>query len=219
MISPSLALAVIKYYPGGGKVIQKNMNNELIDQIIEKAIEIFSIKGYAATKMTDITSSLSISRGPVYYYFEDKLGLYEAAYNRYEKGVRLIHQEVFSTDKHLMVQMEDLIFRTVKHISKFGDSFYFMVDKIPELSEINIRTLEIYQEFYNDKLKRVQDAQKNGLLKISMEPKAIVDYFHIVYYGIIESMNNKILEGYTDDEIKKMISIQFNGLNNIILTE
>ncbi|MCE5256280.1 MAG: TetR family transcriptional regulator, partial [Spirochaetaceae bacterium] len=38
----------------------------LKDELIQKAIEVFSRKGYEATNLTDITDALGISRGPVY---------------------------------------------------------------------------------------------------------------------------------------------------------
>lgn len=194
----------------------KNMDKETIDKLIDRAIEIFSTKGYGATKLTDITNSLSISRGPVYYYFKDKYGLYRAAFDRFEEGLRQIHQEVFSTDKPLMIQVEDMIFQFVKHISVFGDNFYFMVDEIPELEEIRARYHTMNQELYEDKFKMVQDAQKKNLLKTTMEPKAILDYIYIVYFAILEGVNSQILSDYTDDEIKNLIHIQFDGLNNRI---
>jgi len=194
----------------------KNMDKETIDKLIDKAIEIFSTKGYAATKLTDITNSLSISRGPVYYYFKDKYGLYRAAFNRFEEGLRHIHQEVFSTDKPLMNQVEDMIFQFVKHISVFGDNFFFMVDEISELDEIRTRYYTMNQELYDDKYKMVQEAQTKGLLKTTMSPKAIVDYIYLVYFSILEGVNSKILSDYTDDEIKNWIHIQFDGLNNRI---
>ncbi|MFH5835641.1 TetR/AcrR family transcriptional regulator [Proteiniclasticum sp. C24MP] len=195
---------------------ERTMDKETIDKLIDKAIEIFSTKGYAATKLTDITNSLSISRGPVYYYFKDKHGLYSAAFDRFEEGLRQIHQEVFSTDKSFINQVEDMIFQFVKHISVFGDNFFFMVDEIPELEEIRRRYHTMNQELYDDKYRMVEKAQKEGLLKTSMEPKKIVDYIYLVYFAILEGVNSRILSDYSDEEIKDWIRIQFDGLNNRI---
>jgi len=194
----------------------RTMDKETIDKLIDKAIEIFSTKGYAATKLTDITNSLSISRGPVYYYFKDKHGLYRAAFDRFEEGLRQIHQDVFSSDKPFMNQVEDMIFQFVKHISIFGDNFFFMVDEIPDLEEIRRRYHTMNQELYDDKYRMVEKAQKEGLLKTSMEPKNIVDYIYLVYFAILEGVNSRILSDYSDEEIKDWIRIQFDGLNNRI---
>lgn len=195
---------------------ETSTDKETIDILIERAIEIFSTKGYAATKLTDITNSLSISRGPVYYYFKDKYGLYSAAFNRFEEGLRSIHSRVFATDKSLMQQMEDMIFEFVKHISVFGDNFFFMVDEIPELSEISIRYNTMNLELYEDKIRMVEAAQKEGGLKSTLSSKTIVDYVYLVYFAILGGVNSVILTGYTDEEIRDLIHVQFHGLNSRI---
>lgn len=193
-----------------------NLDQETTDRLIGKAIEIFSTKGYAATKLTDITNSLSISRGPVYYHFKDKYGLYQAAFNRFEEGLRTIHHRVFSTDKPLMLQMEDMIFEFVKHISVFGDNFFFMVDDIEDLRDISQRYHAMNRELYEDKFQMVEAAQQHGQLKSTVTPKAIVDYVYLVYFAILEGINSKILAAYNDDQIKDWIRVQFDGLNHRI---
>lgn len=197
---------------------EKNLDKETIDKLIDKAIEIFSTKGYGATKLTDITNSLSISRGPIYYYFKDKYGLYSAAFDRFEKGLREIHEAVFSTDKPLMDQMEDMIFEFVKHISVFGDNFFFMVDEISELKEISARYQAMNRELYEDKIRMVEAAQKKGIILSAMTSKLIVDYVYLVYFAILGGFNSVILEGYSEKEIKDSIRMQFEGLNHRILS-
>ncbi len=197
---------------------EKNLDKETIDKLIDKAIEIFSTKGYGATKLTDITNSLSISRGPIYYYFKDKYGLYSAAFDRFEKGLREIHEAVFSTDKPLMDQMEDMIFEFVKHISVFGDNFFFMVDEISELKEISARYQAMNRELYEDKIRMVEAAQKKGIILSAMMSKLIVDYVYLVYFAILGGFNSVILEGYSEKEIKDSIRMQFEGLNHRILS-
>ncbi|QSX09180.1 TetR/AcrR family transcriptional regulator [Alkalibacter rhizosphaerae] len=196
-----------------------NLDKETADRLIDKAIEIFSTKGYSATKLTDITDSLSISRGPIYYHFKDKLGLYAAAFDRFEEGLRTIHNRVFSTNKILMDQMEDMIFDFVKHISVFGDNFFFMVDDIKDLEEISKRYHTMNLELYEDKIRLVEEAQKQGQLKPTMTPKKIVDYVYLVYFAILEGINSNILESYSDEEIKEWIRIQFYGLNVRIMEQ
>ncbi len=45
-------------------------------QILFKALELFVIKGYMETKITDIASSLNISVGLLFHYYESKEQLY-----------------------------------------------------------------------------------------------------------------------------------------------
>lgn len=109
-----------------------------------------------------------------------------------------------------------MIFQFVKHISVFRDNFFFMVDEISDLEEIRRRYHTMNLELYDDKYHMVEKAQKEGLLKTSMEPKKIVDYIYLVYFAILEGFNSRILSDYSDKEIKDWIRIQFNGLNKRI---
>jgi len=113
--------------------------------------------------------------------------------------------------------MEDMIFEFVKHISVFGDNFFFMVGEIEELKEISARYNAMNRELYDDKYKMVEAAQKKGTLKSTMTPKYIVDYVYLVYFAVLGGVNSVILEGYTDQEIKDFIRMQFDGLNHRIL--
>lgn len=62
--------------------ISKEKSDEIREQrrkqIIEVAIELFDEKGYANTKISDISEACGISKGLVYRYFETKLDILKA---------------------------------------------------------------------------------------------------------------------------------------------
>ncbi len=47
-------------------------------EILESAIELFAVQGFAATKMSDIAHHAGIAKGTIYRYFETKDALFEA---------------------------------------------------------------------------------------------------------------------------------------------
>ena len=53
------------------------------DQIIDKAMELFRLKGYEATSIQDLVDHLGIGRGSIYDTFGSKHQLYLAALDRY----------------------------------------------------------------------------------------------------------------------------------------
>lgn len=194
---------------------QANETNMMIEKLIAKAIEIFSVKGYEATKLTDITDALGVSRGPVYYHFKDKLGLYVAAYERFEVGLRSIHKSVFSQDKPIMDLMEEMIYEFVKHIAVFGINFFFNINNIEELSEISQKYNSMNAELYWDKIEFVKAAQSRGELRNDFEPKMLVDYIYLVYFGIIDGTNYEILVDYSDSQIKNMVKLLNLGIRTM----
>ncbi len=47
-------------------------------EIVEAALEVFTEKGFAATKLTEVASRAGVSKGTVYLYFDSKEALFQA---------------------------------------------------------------------------------------------------------------------------------------------
>ncbi len=194
-------------------MIYANTDKEIMDEIKKKAIEIFAAKGYAATKISDIADSLSISRGPIYYYFQDKFGLYTSAYDHFESELMKIHNEIFSTGDDFQTKIERLIFEFSKHISLFGHNFFFRIKEIPELHDINVRYEKMNALFYEEKCALIREEQKNGTLGTSPSPDEIVKGVYLIYLGILEALNSELLVRDQEEEIKDWIHLLFEGLH------
>lgn len=193
-------------------MIYANTDKEIMDEIKKKAIEIFAAKGYAATKISDIADSLSISRGPIYYYFQDKFGLYTSAYDHFESELMKIHNEIFNTGDDFQTKIERLIFEFSKHISLFGHNFFFRIKEIPELHDINVRYKKMNALFYEEKCALIREEQKNGTLGTSLSPDEIVKGVYLIYLGILEALNSELLARDQEEEIKDWIHLLFEGL-------
>lgn len=59
-----------------------------VDEVIDRAVELFWVNGYAATSMEDLVTHLGINRGSLYATFGSKQELYEQAFERYADGGR-----------------------------------------------------------------------------------------------------------------------------------
>lgn len=197
-------------------MIYSNTDKEIMEEIKKKAIEIFAAKGYAATKISDIADSLSISRGPIYYYYQDKFGLYTAAYNHFEEELMTIHNNILDTSDDFQTKMEKMIFEFSKHISLFGHNFFFRIKEIPELHEISLRYEKMNARFYEDKCTLIKEEQRNGTLSTRAFPDDIVKGSELIYLGILEGLNTSLLSREREDEMKKWIYILFDGLMNEI---
>lgn len=193
------------------------LDSETADQLINRAIQVFSAKGYLATSLQEIAESLFISRGPIYYHFKDKHGLYCAAYDRFEKNIYLIHESIFATDEPLMTQMEELVFQYATHISRHGIYFFYRIDEIEELQEIRERYYGMFQQLNSEKVSMLAAAQKDGRLKSSMPPERVMKYIDLVYFSILEGFNRGYFSSSSKEEIRDLISIHFHGLKKRLL--
>ena len=53
------------------------------EEILDVSLKHFSMHGYEGTNLNDIANELNITRTPIYYYFNNKLGLYESVTKRH----------------------------------------------------------------------------------------------------------------------------------------
>ena len=54
-----------------------------VDDVLDRAVDLFWVNGYAATSMADLVNHLGINRGSLYSTFGSKQELYERALERY----------------------------------------------------------------------------------------------------------------------------------------
>jgi len=58
--------------PFGERDLEKNSGSEARERIISSAIELFSQKGYDATRVNDIAAAANVNKALIYYYFKNK---------------------------------------------------------------------------------------------------------------------------------------------------
>jgi len=190
---------------------QPNENN-MVNELIKKAVEIFSIKGYAAANLTDITNALGISRGPIYYHFKDKFGLYKAAFEYFDNDVRESHAQIINQDKHIINFIEDVIYDCAERNTRFGSNFFFGIETIDELSPIKILYDKLNQDIYQEKLDYVNRSIEKNEIRRSTDPKQIADLIYLIYLGLLNALQTNMLANYTESEVRNLIRILILGI-------
>lgn len=80
-----------------------------ISKILKVALHLFSSKGYAETKMTDIARETGISVGALYLRFNSKEDLCMALINDQTKGYEKLAKRVTGADKEPLQALRDYI--------------------------------------------------------------------------------------------------------------
>ena len=69
-----------------------------MDDALDKALAVFSERGYHAASITDLTDAMGLAAGSVYKAFRDKRGIFLAAFDRYRAlRIALLDQATAST--------------------------------------------------------------------------------------------------------------------------
>jgi len=67
--------------------MNKIIQSEIKDEVLEKAMLLFWHRGYFNTSINHIVKETGMSRAVLYKYFQDKEGLFKAILNRYLKNI------------------------------------------------------------------------------------------------------------------------------------
>ena len=83
-----------------------DLKKEKQDRMINAALKVFALKGYRHASTDDIVKEAGISKGLLFHYFENKLGVYEFIY---EYSVRYMMLELSTMVKESATDMFELM--------------------------------------------------------------------------------------------------------------
>jgi TetR/AcrR family transcriptional regulator, transcriptional repressor for nem operon len=172
--------------------------------IIEKAKNLFQLKGYEGTSMQDLIDTLGISRSSLYDTFGDKSQLYLKTLNAYcEQNAYNLVQQAETVENPLgFIQdiFTNLIEESKKDIEKKG---CYVVNAIVEFSERNTDVTEIVDAnnmaFEKMLEKLIVKAQAKKQIAANKNPKQISKFLFTTIYGLrVSSKSNASIKELKD---------------------
>jgi AcrR family transcriptional regulator len=157
--------------------------------VIEKSLQIFSVKGYFHTSVNDILAATRLTKGGFYGHFASKEELWIAAY---EKAVEIWQGIVFKGVR----EIADPIERTVKTIENdlrdyigsevfAGGCFFF--NNLVELSDqslsLSSRVLGGFEDFSRLLASWLAEADRKGMLRPGLDVREIADFIVVSING------------------------------------
>jgi AcrR family transcriptional regulator len=157
------------------------------EQIINKAMELYALKGYQNVSITDLQFALDIGRGTLYYYFKDQDELFYTCMEKFflEPKQRALSNVSENTGIDLMIKVmldylhnleEALLTFDTKTIntSNVNDLMFTAYSKFPSLhrkaQRLALKELELWRKaIYND--------QRAGLIRRDIDREQIAIMF------------------------------------------
>ena len=157
------------------------------EQIINKAMELYALKGYQNVSITDLQFALDMGRGTLYYYFKDQDELFYTCMEKFflEPKQRALNNVPEDTSIDIMIKVmldylhnleEDLQTFDTKTIntSNVNDLMFTAYSKFPSLhrkaQRLALKELELWRtEIYND--------QRAGLIRRDIDREQIAIMF------------------------------------------
>jgi len=175
--------------------------------ILEKALDLFSVKGYEGVSVSELTEAAGITKPTLYYYFNSKEGLFDAVCNVYYDKLNKLVAENAEYKSNPKNYYEDIHYT----LSKLTKAYF-----------------EFARE--NEAFFRIM------LANLSMPPSSavykIVEKYHFEQFDIIKNTFNKMSKGHGNLKgksetltwsfigiINSYIALYFYGVSGLKLDE
>lgn len=159
------------------------------DKAIDAAMEVFWLKGYEATSMTDLLEAMNLSKSSLYQTFGNKQKLFERCLTRYADFLHTNMEMEFNAAKSGRNYIETL-FNTVANTAQQaeGSRGCLMVNSINEFGQkipaIAMSLDDSLQLFTTIFIKAVRRAQSEGDISADADPRTIANYLHVAMSGL-----------------------------------
>jgi TetR/AcrR family transcriptional regulator, transcriptional repressor for nem operon len=135
-----------------------------LNQVLEKAMDVFWQQGYHATSIRDLTEAMGLLRGSVYAAFGDKHQLFLAALERYmEKGLSE-RQAILDRPGSIKANIRDAVFRIANKATSGRGCLVAnsALELLPHDSETTARINRHFQRMEAQFVAAIAQAQANN---------------------------------------------------------
>ena len=157
--------------------------------IIEKSMQLFSVKGYFHTSIDSIVQATGLTKGGLYGHFRNKQEIWDAVY---EECVRIWKSTVFQGVRNIadpLARLERVIDNSLKNYLGAGvfEGGCFLLNALVELAgqspALSQRLLEGFKGFAELIRLWLEEAERQGRLKDGLNLAEIADFIVISLNG------------------------------------
>lgn len=159
-------------------------------QILDAAYEVFAQKGWEATNLQDIADRLQITRGPIYYYFKNRLELYSAVVESAVDTHTTLCKQHIDSDTPFFEMVEQLLSTWLEQ--RQVHSFVNDLVSKPELLELRKIYTASCNKTYEQLTARIQREQEGGFLRSDFEPQELTEWIYIFFNGLLCMVNSPV---------------------------
>jgi len=179
--------------------------------ILEKALTLFTEKGYIGASMGDIAKAVGIKKASLYSHFDGKESIFEAVFNQIlDAYVAFIHELTAEDSSQKAIERLDSIFKTFIRYCKhspmmyFWDRYYyyppeFLKDYIMEKTdETNTIFIDVITAVFGEGIKAREIRGRH--------PRRLALAYYYLLIGLSMSVSL-----YTDQELEREMTDTLDG--------
>ena len=162
-----------------------------LDDVLDKALEAFWMRGYESTSMADLTEAMGLKKGSIYAAFGDKHSLFLAALTRYTDMHFRRFQEVFEQAETPRDGLESFLGGALVDYATGGETRKgcFVVNSLVELGPHDPAVNEILRRQYAriEALfrKNIGEGQAMGQFRTDVSEEDLATAISVIMSGIM----------------------------------
>ena len=180
------------------------------EEILDGSLKHFSMHGYEGTNLNDIANELNITRTPIYYYFNNKLGLYESVTKRHLLSKKAQYTSIFTSDLPFFEKVrKDLLVSS--HLRLSEQVLFAGIDTNPKLTEARDIQNQVMREIHEMKTENIRKAVADKILRPDTDVEQFMIYFYVISLGI-EAVDKQTEYEITEERMDKLVDTVLDGI-------
>ena len=180
------------------------------EEILDVSLKHFSMHGYEGTNLNDIANELNITRTPIYYYFNNKLGLYESVTKRHLLSKKAQYTSIFTSDLPFFEKVrKDLLVSS--HLRLSEQVLFAGIDTNPKLTEARDIQNQVMHEIHEMKTENIRKAVADKILRPDTDVEQFMIYFYVISLGI-EAVDKQTEYEITEERMDKLVDTVLDGI-------
>ena len=180
------------------------------EEILDVSLKHFSMHGYEGTNLNDIANELNITRTPIYYYFNNKLGLYESVTKRHLLSKKAQYTSIFTSDLPFFEKVrKDLLVSS--HLRLSEQVLFAGIDTNPKLTEARDIQNQVMREIHEMKTENIRKAVADKILRPDTDVEQFMIYFYVISLGI-EAVDKQTEYEINEERMDKLVDTVLNGI-------
>ncbi len=158
-------------------------------RIVEKSLDLFSVKGYFHTSMNDIMQETKLTKGGLYAHFKSKEAIW---YATYDKAISIWRDVIFKDIKDITCPLERLNTLIEKHLNEYiGNNTFegggFFLNMLIEFSgqneTITTHILKGFKQYAFLIESWIEEAKEKKLINENADSKEAGNFIVSSFYG------------------------------------
>ncbi len=181
---------------------------------IDTAMQLFWRKGYEATSLQELITSMKLSKSSFYQTFESKHQLFLRCIEHYQKMLSSMMESHLASDTPKKMNISSLFYNKANETSGLNarrgcltmNTASEFAQSDPEVSAIISQSIECFVDVFEIAIKQ---AQQQGDISMDKDPRSIAAYL----VSSMSGLNTMIKSGADRESIKRIAAIILSVLD------